>query len=533
MKFREPVTNVWDLPQDGDALRFPRLTEDVEVDVCVIGAGITGLTTAYLLAREGLSVRVLDQGRICSGESGRTTGHLTHVFDTYPDELIQSFDRDTAKNIWDGLALGINLIEQIAETERISCDFARIPGYLCAENDEQVARLQLVADAVRDIGHPFTTDGTSLHFQPLSLLKFQNQARFHPRKYLQGLAAKLKSMGVSIFEDTSVEDVSAALPHKIDTAHGPIVTAQQVVIAAHVPFNNRFALHTKQAAYRTYVVGFQVPKGTFPDVLLWDMDEPYHYTRLYPGENQQFDIVIVGGEDHKTGHGPEGDPFDRLAKFARQRYAIAGEPVYRWSGQIMEPADGLPFIGDNPGTRTEQVATGFSGDGLTIGTLAAHIMSERILGRTTIWDAILSPGRLAVHGLKDYLIENVDFPVCLVGDKISPSYEERALGTLHVGEGGIFNIGGHSVAVSRLNDGHLAAVSPTCTHLGCSVRWNVLESSWDCPCHGSRFAPTGEVINGPAFKALTEVSLIEALADEEARRTVPQALPTAEDWVAT
>lgn len=531
MIFHNELSPLW--LDAGKKPEFSALRKDLVVDVAVVGAGITGLTTAYHLAKAGKSVAVLEAGRVAEGESGRTTAHLTHVFDSYPQEIKRRFDSQTAKLVWQGLAFAIQQIEDLQTAEGIDCDFARVPGYLFIDDPSDEGRLEEVEKVATEIGFPPARQRpNALSIPAVGMLEFQQQARFHPLKYLMGLLVRLSEMGVKIYEDTHVADVTEGEPITVATAFGVKVRAKDVVLASHVPMN-RVTLHTKQAAYRTYVIGLRVPKGSFPDALLWDTHDPYHYVRLQPMAN--FDLLIVGGEDHKTGQmKTNAEPFAELIRYAHRFLRVPGEVLFHWSGQIMEPVGGLPFIGENPGTHHEWVATGFSGDGMTLGTLAAHMISERILGRKTPWDAAFDPSRSVIHGVKDFVEENVDFPAYMVKDRLHHIANESLAG-LRAGEGGIYKLSGKKLAVSRLDDGRLVAVSPVCTHLGCIVHYNSLERTWDCPCHGSRFAREGGVINGPAVKALEPLPVESEHAaelDEESNKAPACRLgDTPEAWV--
>lgn len=534
MIFREPVRSPWST----QLMQLPSRTIEAgsHHDVCIVGGGIVGLTTAYLLARAGLDVVLLEAHTLGSGESGRSTAHLSSVSDRYPDTLIRKFDRETSQTFAEGLAFAVRSIEETVAAERMDCDFARLPAYLLASTPDEMARLSAIAAAARQIEMNVASTPAPTHVRgALGALAFPDQARIDPMRYMAGLARAAIVAGVAIHEDTRVVEVGASSPHVVRVASGAQLVADQVVIAAHVPFNNRILLHTKQAAYRTYAIALAVPRDSIPDALYWDLADPYHYVRLMRDEREAAsDLLIVGGEDHKTGHASRvADPFAALGAFAYERFGITGETVYQWSGQIMEPVDGLPLVGENPGTHTEYVATGFAGDGMTGGTLAAHVIAERIQGRSTRWDEVLAPARFsAAHDVRDFLTENVALPAHLVGDRLRPETEERPLALLHAGEGGLFKLGGRRLAVSRLANGHFAALQPACSHLGCHVHWNGIEASWDCPCHGSRFAQNGDVLNGPASIPLPEVPLEEVLTESD-KETQRPTIGLAEDWAAT
>lgn len=516
----------------GPKRSYPALRRHLEVDIAVVGAGVTGLTTAYLLAKAGVSVVVLEAGRVAEGESGRTTAHLTHVADALP-HVRRRLDLGTTKLVWDGLKLAITQIERTIAEEGLDCDFARVPGYLFTDDKDRADDLLAVEKAAHAMGYPCVQAcpaglaGAAVD----AMLEFPEQGRLHPAKYLAGLAGRLADRRVPIYEDTHVDHIEDGEPVIVSTVTGEEVRCRQVVIASHVPMN-RVTLHTKLAAYRTYVIGLRVPRGAFPDALFWDMQTPYHYVRIQPGS--AYDVLVVGGEDHKTGRMDDGTtPFAALTQFAHRDLGMPHDVLYRWSGQIMEPVDGRPFIGENPGSRHEFVATGYGGDGMTYGTLAAHMLAERIQGRETPWDKAFDPHRLGLHGVKDvreFVGTNADFPAYLIRDRLDSGLPESPA-NLRPGEGGLYRLAGRRLAIARLDDGRLVALSPVCTHLGCIVHYNDLERTWDCPCHGSRYSSEGGVLNGPAVKDLEPLPL--ATVESEPAERVRVYSDVSDTWVTT
>lgn len=488
-----------------------RLRKSVACDVAVVGAGITGLVTAYLLARDGKSVVVVDQAELGTGESGRTTAHLTHVIDAWLPDLIQRLGRGGAKDVWDGACFAIGLLERIVRDEAIACDFQRVNNHIFTfDQPDRLMQLQRAADEIGYRSHIGAPAG--LPFKPLLSLSFPNQARIQPQRFIFGLAEVLARRGVAVYDHARVVSVNTSAGDggtlNLDLEAGGEIVAKDVVIAAHVPFVNRVLVHTKQASYRSYAVAISVPKGAFPDVLMSDTMSPYHYVRVQPRETD--DLLIVGGCDHKTGQERDHEGvirFRMLLDFARNTLQVDGPLVAHWSGQIIETTDGLPYVGLNANARHEWIATGFGGDGMSLGTLAAHVLSSRILGDTTAWDEIFAPNRLPVSKLKKYFAGNKDFPVHFLKDRLERS-GHIGPEVLQPGDGGVFKVGDRRLAVSRTETGQLIALSPACTHLGCYVHWNEAELSWDCPCHGSRFAPDGEVLNGPACHGLARQELV-------------------------
>jgi len=320
-------------------------------------------------------------------------------------------------------------------------------------------------------------------------------------KYLDGLVAAIRRNGSHLFTEAHVTDVKGGSPTRVETQKGQIVRARAVVVATNTPITDVVSIHTKQFPYRTYAIGATVPSGSIPHALLWDTLDPYHYIRMQ-GEN----TLIVGGEDHKTGQ--DDDPrkrFRSLERWARKRFPI--ETVnFRWSGQILETMDGLAYIGKDPsGLENVFIATGDSGMGMTHGTIAGILLPELINGREHPWLEVYDPSRKPVLGLKDFVTENVNvafqYADWLKGGDVSSVDEIRP------GEGAIIRDGAAKVAVYRSESGDVHSMSATCTHLGCVVGWNKVEKTWDCPCHGSRFDALGKVVNGPATRDLSVVSV--------------------------
>jgi glycine/D-amino acid oxidase-like deaminating enzyme/nitrite reductase/ring-hydroxylating ferredoxin subunit len=491
----------------------PRLQDDLDVDVAVIGAGIAGLTTAYLLAGEGRSVVVLDDGAIGGGETSRTTGHLASALDDRFHLLEQQHGLAGARIAARSHAAAIDRIEQIVRRERIDCDFARVPGYLFVPPDASPDILTLELDAARRAGLEVEAierpPVRSFDFGPA--LRFGHQARFHVLRYLNGLVAALRRRGGPVL-GAHVEEIRHGAPLRLLTSGGPVVTAAYAVVATNSPFNDRVTMHTKQAAYRTYVVALPVARGAAPDALLWDTPDPYHYVRLcrgqpdWPAKLAAHDWLIVGGEDHKTGQPePYGAPFARLEDWARARFPVERGEVLRWSGQVLEPVDGLAFIGHNP-VRGERVfiATGDSGNGLTHATLGAQLIADLVQGRHSAWQDLYDPARKTLRAAPDYVRENLNVAAQFVD--WFESGEPKSARQLKRGQGAVIRRGLRKVAAYRDTDGTLHQHSAACPHLGCAVAWNAAEQTFDCPCHGSRFDKLdGHPLNGPAASALAPV----------------------------
>jgi glycine/D-amino acid oxidase-like deaminating enzyme/nitrite reductase/ring-hydroxylating ferredoxin subunit len=489
--------------------QYARLERDADADVVVVGAGITGLTAAYLLTQAGRSVIVLERDTCSRADTGHTTAHLTMVTDARLTDLISRFGRPQAQAVWDA---GLAAMAQIDATVRaldIDCGFEWVDGYLHAphgsSDEREGGRLEEEASAARELGF----DAEFLPYVPWAGrpgVRFDGQARFHPRRYLSVLAEAIVRRGGRIHEHTGAETFSDR-PLRV-TAGGHAISCRDVVMATHNPLVgvdstlSASVFQTKLALYTSYVVAGRVAPGTVPDALFWDTADPYQYVRLEP--QRDYDLVIFGGEDHKTGQVEDTrECYVRLERALVEQ--VPGiEITHRWSGQVIETPDGLPYIGSR--AEHQYAATGFAGNGLTFGTLAGMMMSDAILGRRNPWAGLFSPDRSALRrGAWDYLKENADYPYYLVRDRFAGA-DGRSLRAVRRGEGRVLERDGRKVAVYRAPDGAVSIRSAICTHLQCVVAWNAAESTWDCPCHGSRFKTTGEVIAGPAESPLPEAA---------------------------
>jgi glycine/D-amino acid oxidase-like deaminating enzyme/nitrite reductase/ring-hydroxylating ferredoxin subunit len=505
------TTSVWmattEVPQ------FQALTQDLRTNVCVVGAGIAGMTTAYLLARAGRAVVLIDDGPIGGGETGRTTAHLTSALDDRYYNIEKMHGEEGARIAAESHMSAIHRVETIASMEDIDCDFERLEGFLFLGGSETRKDLERELEATHRAG---ITDTQLVERIPFSFwdsgpaLRFPRQASIHPLKYLKGLARAILRDGGKIYTGVHAEKIEDGEPARVTTSEGLVISADNVVVCTNTPVNDWLIIHSKQSAYRTYVIGARVPKGSIPHGLYWDTPDPYHYIRLQPAEDKtgrelDYEILIVGGEDHKTGQAEDTEErFVRLEQWTRERFPMVERVEYRWSGQIMEPVDYMAYIGKNPGGDQHiWVATGDSGNGMTHGTIAGIILNELVQGRKHQWARLYDPARVRLRATSEYLKENGNVAK-QYGDWFTSSDTEQ-VAALKPGEGAVVGRGRGKIAVYRDERGNLHQRSAVCTHLYCIVHWNDTEKTWDCPCHGSRFGPYGQVINGPAIVELSPV----------------------------
>lgn len=485
------------------------LSANDTTEVVVIGGGITGLTTAYLLARAGRRVVLLERRACGAVDTGHTSAHLTMVTDTRLSELARRVGRDHAQATWDAGLAALGTIDQIVRDHRLDVDFAWVDGYLHApvgdDASGHVEGLREDEAVARECGFDVQFEAT-VPLAGTPGLRVAAQARIHPAKYLAGLAALVASAGGRIFERSDVSAVHDD-PRRVE-ANGHVIHCDHVVIATHNPLVGvtgtiaASLFQTKLALYTSYVIGARVAKGATPDALWWDTADPYRYLRVVPGTPD--DLLVFGGHDHKTGQ--ESDTRARYDHLERDlRALVPGAAVeHRWSGQVIETPDGLPYIGAT--ADRQYVATGFAGNGLTFGTVAALMMADAIEGRSNPWADLFAPSRKALtRGLWDYLKENADYPYYLVRDRFAGP-GARSVRDIPRGHGAIVERDGRAIAVHRELDGTVTERSAVCPHMGCQVAWNPAESTWDCPCHGSRFSASGAVLAGPAESPLGPVS---------------------------
>lgn len=494
----------WSLPQPPV---FHQLRRDIDVDVAIVGAGIAGLSTAYFLTLEGRSVAVLDAAGFGAGMTAATTGHLSSAIDARFFEIERLHGASSARRVAESHQAAIDAVTRIVERERIECGLERLPGYLFESPaadpdvlDSEVTAARRAGLAVRSLE---ATPGLSTR----RCLEFPQQGQFHPLRYLAGLVAAVRRRGGRFYR-ARIEDVEGGSPARLRSGKRTVV-CQAAVVATNAPINDRFAVHAQQAPFMTYAIGLRMPAGALPHALYWDTEDPYHYLRVHPMKGARGalpgwagdELLIVGGEDHRTGQGPAGDPHARLEAWTRDHVPEAREVAFRWGGQVMEALDGLAMIGRNPfDEENVYVASGDCGMGLTHGTIAGLLLPALIAGREHPWTEVYDPRRVRPAAALRFARQGVE---------VAAQYAERILpgslssaARLDRDSGEILQRGSSKIAVYRDAAGRLHERSAICTHLGCVVAWNPVEKSWDCPCHGSRFSPQGRVFTGPANRDL-------------------------------
>ncbi|MCE3226400.1 MAG: puuB 1 [Bacteroidetes bacterium] len=504
-------------------IAYSALEKDLKTDVVIVGGGISGVTTAYCLLKSGKKVVLIEDGNIGSGETGRTTAHCVTALDDRYYEIERVFGEKKAALIASSHKAAIDFIEQTSLKENIDCEFERVSGYLFLHPTDKHDSLSKELKAAQKAGlnieeielMPGVTD-------KIPCLKFHGQAQFHPMKYLKGMCEAILKMGGEIYTNTHAAKIDET---GVETESGFKVVADHVVVATNSPVNNKYVMHLKQYPYRTYVIGAKVKKGSVPKALWWDTGDysvnteipPYHYVRL-ASLNDTHDLLICGGEDHPTGIAPEKkineeDRYSLLEYWAKKLFPIE-EVVYQWSGQVLEPMDSMAFIGKNPADKKNiYIATGDSGNGITHGTIAGTLLTDLINGKENELKNIYDPSRFKIFSAGKTFFKELAGGMLAYYKNKSDESKPVEIGKILVGEGKIIEVDKEKFAAHRDESGVLHILGAECTHLGCIIKWNKDEKSWDCPCHGSRFTHEGKVLNGPANTDLEYYSKDRVIKD--------------------
>ncbi|MFF4490407.1 FAD-dependent oxidoreductase [Streptomyces sp. NPDC001544] len=485
----------------------PALTDDVDVDVAVIGAGVAGLSTAHELARAGLGVAVLEARRVAAGVTGHTTAKLTAQHTLIYDRLRRTRGTEGARLYARSQSEAIEHAAALVGEMGIDCDWERRSAYTFVRDHDRVEEVRAEAEAAREAGLPasFVTE-TGLPFPVAGAVRVTGQAQFHPRKYLLALTEDLLARGGRVYEDTTVTGLEEDEPCRLTTASGATVTARHVVVATHYPVFDRALLFTRLSPRRELVVAGTLDASQDPDGMYITPEEDTRSVRTAPmGEDGQR-LLVVTGEHFTPGTGDTAARFDRLEAWAGEHFPGV-ELTHAWATQDNEPTDTVPLVGPlYPGARHTYVATGFNGWGMSGGMMAGLLLTSLITGRDCPWRELYDPRRLksAVREAPSFLRNQAKVAGHFIGDRLRPAPSVDEIGP---GEGAVVHSGHERLAVHRDEGGKLHALSARCTHMGCLVAFNSAERAWECPCHGSRFDIDGKVVQGPAVKPLEQRDL--------------------------
>ncbi len=495
---------------------FEKLQQNIEADILIVGGGIAGLTTAYCLLKAGRKIILVEDGFIGSGETGRTTGHITCALDDRYFELIKIYGKEKATLAANSHMEAIQFIANTVKYENIDCNFKKVDGYLFLSESDNKETLEKEYAATKTVGLLTEMLEQIPALEPEKgkwCIKFPEQGQFHIMKYLKGLSDAIISMGGKIYTETKAEEISKTGAK----ANGFEIKAKHIVVATNTPVNDWVTMHTKQWAYRTYVIAAKIPKEKLPYALWWDTGNknskwtasPYHYVRLEEFDNNH-DLLISGGEDHKVGQAddeniPEEKRYTKLIEWTQKQFPAMQRVEYKWSGQVMEPIDAMAFIGKNPGDENIYIITGDSGNGMTHGTLGGIILTDIITGKQNPFQELYNPARITLKTVGDYMHEAGNMVAQYV-DWITAA-DLKDANDLKTGEGAIISSGMKKITAYRDEQNNLHACTAVCPHLGAILQWNADEKSFDCPAHGSRFTTEGKVINGPAVTDLKKLEV--------------------------
>ncbi len=481
---------------------FNPLNEDVKVDVVIVGGGLTGITTAYLLVKEGIKVALLEADHLLNGTTGHTTAKITAQHNLIYDEFINHFGQSKARLYYEANMEAMQLIKDTIDEHQISCDFSQQDAYLYATTEQYTSKLKQEFTAYQKLNiNAELVDDIPFNIKVQGALKMENQAQFHPLKYLTQLIKVITDGGGLIFEQTTAVNVKEDNHHTtVLTRNGHRVSGKHVIACSHFPFYEGTGFYsTRMYAERSYVLACKTKKD-YPGGMYLSVDQPSRSLRsaMMNGE----EIVLIGGESHKSGQGKcTCEHYKALEAFGQDVLGI-DQAIYRWSTQDLITLDRMPYIGPITSTQPNVlIATGFRKWGMTNGTAAARLLKDIVLENDNPYQSLYTPSRFyADPSLKRFFRENADVVKHLVKGKMEVSHKK--LQDLANDQGAVVNLKGERKGAYRDNEGQLHIVDTTCTHVGCEVNWNAAERTWDCPCHGSRFSYTGEVIEGPAEKPL-------------------------------
>ncbi|MGI6119880.1 MAG: FAD-dependent oxidoreductase [Desulfosporosinus sp.] len=496
---------------------YPILNDDIKVDIAIIGGGITGISCAYLINKEGLKTAIIEADRILQGTTGHTTAKITSQHGLIYSKIKSQMSKEFAQQYADANESAIRMIEKIANDNRIECDFSPQSAYIYTLQDKYIKKISDEVKVASSLGIKATyLEEIPLSFPVKAAVRFDNQAQFHPRKLLLSLAKDYFNSGGKIYEQSRVIDIEEKKgTYIIITSQGKKVTAKKLILATHYPCYNKPGLFfTRIYQDRSYVVAVKA-KENYPGGMYIAAEESGHSFRNQMSEHGE--LIFVGGERHKAGQSKDtAKRYEALVDFAKKVFTVEEIP-YRWSTQDCMTLDGLPYVGHfTAKTPNLYVATGYGKWGMTNSIASAMILRDLIISGKSAWQDVYNPARLTISAsVKNFVVQNLNVADQLLEGKLSPLKKNTEIKR---GEGKIIKANDQKVGAHRDEQGNLHIVNTTCTHMGCELTWNSAETSWDCPCHGSRFSNNGDIIEGPAVKHLNlheDTNTIEKLIQEK------------------
>lgn len=495
---------------------YPALNEDINVDIAIIGGGIVGISCAYLLKKEGLKVAVLEADRIAQGTTGHTTAKITSQHELIYSKIQSQMGKELAKQYADANESAIHEIKKIADENHIDCDYISQSAFVYTQQDEYIPQISDEVKTASGLG----IKASYVEEIPFSIpikaaVRFDNQAQFHPRKYLLALAKTIPDNNSHIFEQSRVVDIEDGDNYIITTVHGKKVNAKRIIIASHYPFYNKHGMYfTRIYSERSYVVAIKT-KEKYPGGMYINAEEPARSIRCQNSEKGE--LILIGGDHHKTGQGKDTiKHYETLIDFANNIFTVE-DISFRWSTQDCMTLDGIPYVGNfTSNTPNMYIATGFGKWGMTNSMVSAMILKDLITKGKSPWQDVYNPSRKTIMAsAKSFIVENFNVAEQLIDGKLSSIPEDI---DVKPGEGKVVKMNGERVGAYRDEQGVLHLVNTTCTHMGCKLNWNSAEKTWDCPCHGSRFSYKGKIVEGPAVKPLNmsnDVNTIEKLFKDD------------------